>query len=587
MKLVGKLKRSRNKEKPRTLTMKGNMKFTLKRKLIGSFVIISLIFSLAAYFSYAGMRETTESYDYIVDTALEVKSIMQQVQTENALQIGYFQSFMLYGENQYQDLVYERNDRITELIEQARALSTLQETVDRLDVIEKANDQYRVTSSQIMNYVTINQERAMSQAIAEALPLSTTLTEETQSLQAWITDDIVGPRIEETKRDSAIALGRVLLISVIATLIAIGSGIVISLVISRPIVKLGNVVKQVADGNLNVEKVKIKSKDEIYALNESFEQMTANLREMISGISSNADQVAASAEQLYASAEQSSSATENVASAIQEIASGSENTTVKLEDNSNSLGEVLQGALRISESSTNVSELARKTAAEAEEGSQYVADNLKQMQFIHESVSRSNSVIGTLSERSQEIGQILSVINGIAEQTNLLALNAAIEAARAGEHGKGFAVVADEVRKLAEQSQASTKDIANLINEIQSDTENSVKMMSEALTNAKSGLKVSEQTSDKFAQILTSTKTITPQIEEVTGTVQQMTASIQEVTASANELSNLAQANAASSEEVSASTEEQIASMQEINSSAQALASMSEELMVLVNRFKL
>nr|WP_262382913.1 methyl-accepting chemotaxis protein [Bacillus infantis] len=166
-------------------------------------------------------------------------------------------------------------------------------------------------------------------------------------------------------------------------------------------------------------------------------------------------------------------------------------------------------------------------------------------------------------------------------------LNAAIEAARAGEHGKGFAVVADEVRKLAEQSQASTKSIADLIALIQQDTEESVKIMDEAVINAEEGVKVSEQTSEKFAGILNSTRNITPLIEQVTATVQQITASIDEATNAAMDISMMAQENASTSEEAAASTEEQLASMEEIHSSAQALAQMAEELKQVVDKFKI
>lgn len=327
--------------------------------------------------------------------------------------------------------------------------------------------------------------------------------------------------------------------------------------------------------------------DELSTLVTSFNKMTTNLKAMMQQVISTSELVASSAEQLTASAEQSSRATEQVASAMQEIASGADGTTTKLDSNSTALQEILQGVLHISESSSKVSELSRLSTKQAEEGGKFVEDNLTQMKFIQESIGRSNQVVSLLSERSKEIGGILDVISGIADQTNLLALNAAIEAARAGEHGKGFAVVADEVRKLAEQSQTSTKSIAELISLIQRDTEESVKNMDEVVTNAEQGVRVSELTSEKFAEILSSTRDITPQIEQVSATVQQISASIDEVTDSAVEMAHLAQTNAASSEEVAASTEEQLASMEEIDSSAQALAEMAEQLKEGVNRFKL
>lgn len=562
------------------------MNLSIKQKLIGSFLIVSLLFGISSFFSFKNMKETNESYEYLIETVSELRSITQAIQTDTALQAGYYRAFMLYEDSTYKTKFNETNEHIQILIGKGKKLATLQETHDQLNQLSETNKKYRDISNNIMDKLLIHKEAAIAQGLTEIVPLSTSLNEETKALYEFL-DEILANRVAETVEDSNNALIQVTIISIIATLLAIALGTIISTLISNPLKRLGAVALQVASGDLNVEKIKIKSKDEVFKLNQAFEKMTENLRDMISGISSNSMQVAASAEQLNASADQSSKATETISTAIQEISSGTEVTTKKIESNSTSLQEVLLGVSRISESAALVSELSRQTTIEAEEGGRFVENNLKQMQFIHESVSQSNDVILLLSQRSKEIGEILSVINAIADQTNLLALNAAIEAARAGEHGKGFAVVADEVRKLAEQSQESTKNIAHLINIIQGDTEESVRIMSEVMQNAESGVRVSEQSSKKFEQILSGTRSMTPQIEEVTATVQQITASIQEVSSAADEISALSQTNSSSTEEVAASTEEQLASMEEINSSAQALASMAEELTTLVNRFKL
>ena len=562
------------------------MKLSIKNKLLGSFLIISIIFGVSAFISYHSMKDMNKSYDYILDHVTEIQSITQSIQTESARQVTYLRGYLLYETPDMKEKMYDSNETINVLIDEARKLATVDETNLRLDEIQASNDAWIEESRKSVEAVAKDHEKAKVLARDNVVPISTEMVEQTNSLSTWIKDEIMVQKVTEVQDASKSATKMSIILSLVAFLLAMIDGWLISTIISKPIERLSKMANRVAEGDLNIDKVEVKTRDEIYVLNQSFEKMTQNLHHAITAISSNTNKVTSSAEQLSVSSEQSKNAAETIALSIQEISGASDSSTRQLESSLGALHEVSQGVERISDSTDSMSKLSKETEKQAEEGSHYVEENLKQMKFIHESVNQSNQVIDSLAERSNQIGNIIDVITGIAGQTNLLALNAAIEAARAGEHGKGFAVVADEVKKLAEQSQNSTKLITELIMGMQNDTRSSVTIMKEVMENAEQGVKVSEETSNKFAQILQSTRDITPKIEEITASIHQISVSVDEVSESSNKITAHAQENAANSEEVAASTEEQLASMEEINSSVLALTSMAEELEQVVRRFK-
>ena len=410
-------------------------------------------------------------------------------------------------------------------------------------------------------------------------------------IMSFATNKLTGWKIggsmytSEIKAEVAPIYTKTLLVIVITLLI----GAIVVFFITKSIIKPLKILKEkaitVSKGDLT-EQIHVQTNDEIGQLGVAFNEMQESLKGLVHKIDDNAQHTASSAEQLLAGAEQTSAATEQVAVSVQEVANNAEAQTVAIDKNNQSLFEVSKGVDRIAESSLKVSELAYHTTKQAEVGEETVAKTVNQMNSIHDSVMESNEMIKSLYERSKDVSSILDVITGIADQTNLLALNAAIEAARAGEHGKGFAVVADEVRKLAEQSQTSAKEIYGIVQRIQQETKSSVETMACVTDDVQNGVRISNEAIVTFRQIVQKMEEITPHMEEVSAIAQQMSAGVQEVTANSNEIGIIAQENAAASEEVAASTQEQAASMEEISASAKSLTIMAEDLKDLISKFK-
>jgi len=353
----------------------------------------------------------------------------------------------------------------------------------------------------------------------------------------------------------------------------------------NPIIALVGVADKMADGDLT-QSVRISSEDEIGQLSVAFNTMGAKLKQLIQQVQRDAERVATSSEELTASAEQSAQAVNQVASTISDVAQGVAIQVKEVDSTSTRVEQMSVGIQQIANHSNNILGMSNKTASAAQEGKQAVAIAINQMINIEQSVTSSAEVVTQLGERSKEIGEIVDTISGIAAQTNLLALNAAIESARAGEQGRGFAVVAEEVRKLAEQSQDAAKEIATLINEIQSDTQRAVTVMNNGTNEVTRGTEVVTHAGQSFEEIFIMINQMASQIGQISSATQQMADGSQQIVVSVRDIDQISKGIASQTQTVSATSEEQAASMEEIAAASQALSRLAEELQGTVRTFR-
>ncbi|MEG0380825.1 MAG: HAMP domain-containing methyl-accepting chemotaxis protein [Kurthia sp.] len=353
----------------------------------------------------------------------------------------------------------------------------------------------------------------------------------------------------------------------------------------KPLEKLVSVADQVANGELSNAELDI-TQDEIGKLSQSIKTMVSNLQHVILNIRNTSNHVSSAANQLTVNATESYNSSTHIANGMEQITRNAETSLIITEETAAAMEETAFGIQQIAESANTAAESSVSASKASEQGDQVVQEVIAQMQLINESVEQIGKTINGLHVNTNKISDIVNIITAIADQTNLLALNAAIEAARAGEHGKGFAVVADEVRKLAEQSSQSATEIYNLISTIQSDSNESIGVMEKGKADVKVGMDYTNEVGVIFKEILTSSEEVANQIREISAASQQISASSEEVAASVTNIKKASEQSSQFSLSVSQSTQQQLSTMLEVKEASTSLGQTAEELQALVAKFK-
>lgn len=379
-----------------------------------------------------------------------------------------------------------------------------------------------------------------------------------------------------------------LLVSLLIILAALVLTFVMARTITTPLILAVDHLSLIASGDFTrpVPEKFLRMKDEIGKLAQAIDKLQANIKPLLAGVKTDAQVLSSNSEALSASSEEIASSSNEVAKAIQQVAAGAGEQSNHLQEILGLIENITSSLEKVYTELGHVKANSEETSRLADVGKKELDILIASIRGVREAFKVVTEKLASLSGSVNQIGEILEVINGIADQTNLLALNAAIEAARAGEAGRGFAVVADEVRKLAEQSRASSDKIRALLNTIGSETNEVVHTSEEVSRQVVAQLENVENTVKSFDDILESVAAITPMIEatyrEVDSTVKAKDVVLERV----QSISAVSEETSASAEEISASAEELSASTQEIAANAQQVLEVAKRLEEQVGRFK-
>lgn len=560
------------------------MNISKKLNIVFASLIGLLIFTVAI--NIFNLTKIKEKMDEMTDVRMEQVNTINEIRFTVMGQGLYARALILEPTQENLDLFDEYAKSLTSEITHLKEQALSDTMIAYSNELLEKNSQFDTLAVELVAAIKSEDKAKAESLVRDQLKvLNVSLLKTTNSALEYQHQhiELIKEEANNTLTTSLLSSTIIFIISIIIGLIAI---LFVRRSISQPLANLVVNTNIIKDGDLTGADLPIQSKDEISQLAQAFNTMKHNLQSLIRNVQHSTEQLSASAEELSASTEEITATTEDVTNRISYTAEAAKTSANSANESARAMDETAEGVQRIAESTQNLHSMSIEASETSTHGGNVIQNAKEQMNVINDSTSTVNELVAKLAKQTEEIGHITNIITDITEQTNLLALNAAIEAARAGEQGKGFAVVADEVKKLAEQSKNSANSISALTVEIQADTKNVEMAVNASLQSVQDGVTIIHDAGKAFDSISRAVNLMTENIQEISATSEQLSASTEEVSASVNEIANGAQGAAESTEIVAATMEEQSATMEQINHVAISLSENAQDLQTEIQRFK-
>lgn len=564
--------------------MKKRFQFkSIRAKILGGFAVTIVLMLMLSFYTINSINKTNTSIRGILEKELDLLIVDEKLSTNMNRRTSLIRGYMLYEDDTYRETFNDELDETIALENQALELSA---SVEVKDLMAKKFEWGTLTDEALAAYDEGDNEKAYEIMIEQAQPIEKELITGFSTLakeREQIINEIGQKVIENGEQVSTISVVIMVLVSLLSILVAY----LTSNNITKPLNVVMKRLQSISEGDLSLEPLEITEKDETGKLSVSMNKMQKTVKSVMKGISHASEELSSHSEELTQSASEVKSGSEQVAITMQELATGSEtqattasNLAVVMENFTKKVQNTNKNGEKIKNSSLGVLSMTN-------EGKQYMEDTSQQMAKIDGIVQDAVKKMAILDNQTQEINHLVVIIQKIADQTNLLALNAAIEAARAGEHGRGFAVVADEVRKLAEQVAVSIADITGFVEKIQVESNRVSDSLQSGYAEVEEGTSQIAKTGQTFNQINTSVTTMVEDIKGISDNLESIKVNSEIMNGSIEEIASVSEESAAGVEQTSAASQQITSSMEEVAGSSEQLSNLAENLADMVGRFKL
>lgn len=560
------------------------MKITTK--LLGSYLILAVIVLVLGGLSLFGLQRMNDNSNELYTERVQPTIILSEIAQLMENTRVHMLTGVINADPSRGEPALENIDRIEELLAEYSNRTFYEEEAVLVEELNRSWDNY----SELLHETG---DSLVEQDFTEAMNGIRRAGAWYGAANMYLNDllemnEILSEQAFSQNQSVFIALRNIILIvSVLATAFAIVIGLFMGRIIGRPLTSISSKLNDVADGKLTGQTIRTKRKDEIGMLEQATNKMQEELRHIITSVSNATHHVLSSSEELTQSTNEVVQGADQIAITMQELASGSESQATYTSDLSESMSAFVHTIEQSVEESERIYQTSTKVRGLTDEGRLMMDTSVTQMQTIDEIVKQSVEGMRGLDTKSSEVSELVTVIEGIAEQTNLLALNAAIEAARAGEQGKGFAVVADEVRKLSEEVSGSVVEITDIVRRMQEESAQVVGALENGYSEVQKGTTQIQETGKTFNSISSSVEQMERTIRRITEKLADNKEQTVNMSSSVEEIASISEESAAGIEQTSASAQQSNSTMQEVSESSEELARLAEELNQLVERFEL